>query len=112
MVSVVVALRLTRGSRVVGRQFGDFGQHLEADAAFRQHHRREVQADAEFLELDLVWQLTGRRAGSQVKPAGPEIRRRRGSSRISPEIAVRFGSASVRMTPARSIARNVALTPR
>ena len=27
---------------------------------------------------------------------------------LSPEIAVRFGSASVRMTPARSIARSVA----
>src|SRR5262249_33537518 len=29
---------------------------------------------------------------------------------VSPEIAVRFGSASVRTTPARSIARSVAVT--
>ncbi len=30
---------------------------------------------------------------------------------VSPEIAVKFGSASVRKMPARSIARNVAVTP-
>ena len=63
-----------------------------------------------FLNWIWVWQF--RVVGSQVKPAGignsPPARK----FAVSPEIAVRFGSASVRITPARSIARSVAVTPR
>ena len=32
------------GQRVVGREVGHFGQQLEADAAFREHDRNEIQA--------------------------------------------------------------------
>src|SRR5205085_3199678 len=61
-----------------------------------------------FLNVIVVWQL--RPFESQVEPVGignsPPARK----FALSPEIAVRFGSARVRMTPARSIARNVAFT--
>ena len=63
-----------------------------------------------FLNWIWVWQF--RVVGSQVKPEGignsPPARK----FAVSPEIAVRFGSANVRITPARSIARSVAVTPR
>ena len=64
MVSVLVR-RAPSWIEIFVREFGHLGQHLQADAALGQHDRREVEADAEFLELNL---RAGRRAvvGSQV----------------------------------------------
>ena len=41
-----------RRSTRSARKIGDFGHHLEADAALAEHHRREIETDAEFLEGD------------------------------------------------------------
>ena len=49
---------VTGGDRALQRegagvgQFADFAGKLQADAARRQHHRGEAEADAELLELD------------------------------------------------------------
>ena len=63
-----------------------------------------------FLNSICGWQIGGDLVVSQDSPLGignsPPARK----VAVSPEIAVRFGSASVRMTPARSIARSVAVT--
>ena len=63
-------IRHAQGHGVVRRQVRDLGHDLEADAAFRQHHRREDQADAEFLEIDL-WLADRRRFGGVARqPVG------------------------------------------
>ena len=94
---------------VFGRQVGHFRHHLQADAAFRQHHRREDQAHAEFLEIDLRLADRRRLVVSHDSPLGIGNSPPATKLAVSPEIAVRFGSASVRITPARSIARSVAV---
>ncbi len=60
--------------------------------------------------LKLIWVLQTRVTGSQLKPAGTGNSPPAMKVADSPEIAVRFGSASVRTTPALSIARIVADT--
>lgn len=61
-----------------------------------------------FLNCTEVWQL--RVVGSQVKPPGTGNSPPARKFALSPEIAVSVGSASVRITPARSMARSVAWT--
>ena len=93
---------------VFGRDFRHLGHHPQADPPLGQHHRREVERDAEFLVADdldrtddasavIAWQVTP--AGIGNSPPAMNVA-------DSPEIAVRFGSASVRTTPALSIARS------
>ena len=96
--------------RIVVREFGDFRHHPQADLAFGQHDRGEVERDAELLEGDrwralsdgariVVWQVTP--VGNGNSPPTMKVA-------DSPEMAVRLGSASVRITPALSMARRVA----
>src|SRR5207302_7870007 len=63
-----------------------------------------------FLKSTCAWQTGGDFVVSQLKPAGignsPPAR----NVALSPEIALSVGSASVRITPARSIALRVAVT--
>ena len=55
------------------------------------------------------WQIGGDLVVSQGQDSRSDRKLAAGDERrVSPEIAVRLGSASVRMTPARSIACNVA----
>ena len=85
-------------SELLRRQVGDLGHHLEADAALAEHDRREIQTDTEFLEVDR--RLAGRRR-PPVAVVEQEKPLRTGNSppamnvAVSPEIAVRLGSASV-----------------
>src|SRR4051812_36324242 len=69
-----------------------------------------VRLTPNFLKSMVGWQTGGDFDVSHDRPAGignsPPAR----NEAVSPEIAVRFGSASVRMTPARSIARNVVVS--
>src|SRR5690242_8420524 len=63
-----------------------------------------------FLNVIWGWQIGGERVVSHDSPFGignspPAI-----NVAVSPEIAVRLGSAKVRITPARSMARKVAAT--
>src|SRR5712691_105050 len=44
--------RLNQGELILGGQLGDLGHDLEADASLGQHHRREVETDAELLPLN------------------------------------------------------------
>src|SRR6202022_3682019 len=60
--------------------------------------------------LKLIWVVQTCVTGSQVKPAGTGNSPPAMKVADSPEIAVRLGSASVRTTPALSIARMVAVT--
>ena len=108
---IVRCRRHAQRHRVVGRDFGYFGHHPQADPAFGQHHRREIERDAELLEAESersarshrsrVWQVTP--VGIGNSPPAMKVA-------DSPEIAVRLGSASVRTTPALSMARSVAVT--
>ena len=76
---------------------------LEADAALRHDDGREGEADAELLVGDAELALA-------VDDRDRDTRRPPGSSPVSPETAVRFGSASVRMSPSRSSARSAPAT--
>src|SRR5205823_6316299 len=67
-----------------------------------------ASATPNFLYSTDVWQL--RPSESQVMPPNTGNSPPARKLALSPEIAVRLGSASVRSTPARSIARNVAWT--
>ena len=60
--------------------------------------------------LKLIWVVQTRVIGSQEKPAGTGNSPPAMKVADSPEIAVRLGSASVRTTPALSMARRVAVT--
>src|SRR3977135_658623 len=60
--------------------------------------------------LKLIWVVQTCVTGSQEYPAGTGNSPPAMNVADSPEIAVRLGSASVRTTPALSIARNVACT--
>src|SRR5947209_12209136 len=60
--------------------------------------------------LKLIWVLQTCVTGSQEYPAGTGNSPPAMNVADSPEIAVRFGSARVRITPALSIARMVACT--
>src|SRR5947207_10443756 len=60
--------------------------------------------------LKLIWVVQTCVTGSQEYPAGTGNSPPAINVADSPEIAVRFGSASVRTTPALSIARSVAWT--
>src|SRR3954466_10808624 len=60
--------------------------------------------------LKLIWVVQTWVTGSQEYPAGTGNSPPAMKVADSPEIAVRFGSASVRTTPALSIARKVACT--
>jgi hypothetical protein len=64
-----------------------------------------------FLKSICDWQTGGDFVVSHDSPFGIGNSPPATKVAVSPEIAVRFGSASVRMTPARSIARSVAFTP-
>src|SRR3954468_23530827 len=102
----------TAGQRVFKRNFRHFGHHSKADPSFGQYHGREVERDAEFFETDRLDALSD--AAGRRRLAGPPVGIGNSPPEInvadSPEIAVRFGSASVRTTPALSIARSVAVT--
>src|SRR3954466_5602580 len=63
-----------------------------------------------FLKSICDWQTGGDFVVSHDRPAGIGNSPPATNEAVSPEIAVKFGSASVRTTPARSIARNVAFT--
>src|SRR6185295_16804906 len=63
-----------------------------------------------FLKVICGWQSGGERVVSHDRPFGIGNSPPATKVAVSPEIAVKFGSASVRMTPARSIARIVAET--
>src|SRR3954462_7332866 len=63
-----------------------------------------------FLKSICDWQTGGDFVVSHDRPAGIGNSPPATNEAVSPEIAVKLGSASVRTTPARSIARNVALT--
>ena len=63
-----------------------------------------------FLNVICGWQTGGERVVSHDSPFGIGNSPPATNVAVSPEIAVRLGSASVRMTPARSIARKVAVT--
>src|ERR1700688_4553094 len=63
-----------------------------------------------FLKSTCAWQTGGDFVVSQDKPFGIGNSPPATKLAVSPEIAVKFGSASVRRTPARSIARSVAVT--
>ena len=63
-----------------------------------------------FLKSTCAWQTGGDLVVSHDSPLGIGNSPPATKLAVSPEIAVRFGSASVRITPARSIARNVAVT--
>src|SRR6185437_5306867 len=63
-----------------------------------------------FLKSTCAWQTGGDLVVSHDSPLGIGNSPPATKLAVSPEIAVRFGSASVRNTPARSIARNVAVT--
>src|SRR3981189_1791630 len=60
--------------------------------------------------LKLIWVVQTCVVGSQEYPAGTGNSPPAMNVADSPEIAVRLGSASVRITPALSIARMVAVT--
>ncbi len=110
IVSRVSRIRLRQRDRFSCRQLRDFGHHPQADPAFAQHHRREVQRDAEFLEADLAsYRSRGRRVAGVARwtrefAAGEEGCRSRRRSR-SGWVRPACGS-----TPALSIARRVAVT--
>src|SRR6202158_159340 len=63
-----------------------------------------------FLKSTCAWQTGGDLVVSHDNPLGIGNSPPATKLAVSPEIAVRFGSASVRNTPARSIARSVAVT--
>src|SRR6185369_2594057 len=63
-----------------------------------------------FLNVICGWQTGGERVVSHDSPFGIGNSPPATNVAVSPEIAVRLGSASVRITPARSIARRVAVT--
>src|SRR5215510_9363545 len=52
--------RLGHGQLVFGGELGNLGQDPSADASLGQHHRREVEADAELLELNLLLAVADR----------------------------------------------------
>ena len=56
-------------------------------------------------------EIGGERVVSQLRPAGMGNSPPATNVAVSPEIAVMFGSARVRITPARSIARSLAVMP-
>src|SRR5580692_667106 len=60
-----VAAGFGDGQRVLRRQIRYLGHHLEADAALAQHDRREIETDAEFLEVDR--RLTGRHGAAGAR---------------------------------------------
>src|SRR5262249_29447488 len=62
-----------------------------------------------FLNVICGWQIGGDRVVSQDRPFGMGNSPPAMNVAVSPEIAVRLGSAKVRMTPARSMAPIVAL---
>src|SRR5579862_1005935 len=62
-----------------------------------------------FLKSTCAWQTGGDLVVSHDSPLGIGNSPPATKLAVSPEIAVRFGSARVRNTPARSIARNVAV---
>src|SRR5665213_4330574 len=64
-----------------------------------------------FLKSTWAWQTGGDLVVSHDSPLGIGNSPPAMKLAVSPEIAVKFGSASVRSTPARSIARNVAVMP-
>ena len=73
-------LDVVEHDRALVGELADLGLHLEADAAFRQHHRREGKADAELLELnaDLPEAIDDRHG---KLAAGEELRRLAGDRR-------------------------------
>src|SRR6185312_14988009 len=64
-----------------------------------------------FLKSICAWQTGGDFVVSHDRPLGIGNSPPATNDAVSPEMAVKFGSASVWITPARSIARNVAETP-
>ncbi len=64
-----------------------------------------------FLKSICAWQTGGDLVVSHDRPFGIGNSPPAMKVAVSPEIAVKFGSASVRMTPARSMARNVVDRP-
>ena len=64
-----------------------------------------------FLKSTCAWQTGGDLVVSHDRPLGIGNSPPATKLAVSPEIAVKFGSASVRSTPARSIARSVAVMP-
>ena len=63
-----------------------------------------------FLNVICGWQIGGERVVSHDSPFGIGNSPPATNVAVSPEIAVRLGSARVRTTPARSMACNVAVT--
>src|SRR5262249_43788285 len=79
---------------VLGRGLAYLAGDAHADAALAHHDRREAQADTERLELDRRRVVLLRHRDGNSPPAR--------NLALSPEMAVRVGSARVRMRPSRS----------